>query len=274
MQKIPGKQIADQILEELKHEISNLKLQPKLGVLLVGSDPASELYVDLKDKAAKKIGMLTDVRRMPADTDDQELLKIINDWNNDPSVHGVLIQFPLPTGHDTDALITAINPTKDADGFHPENILALNEGRATILSPLHQGILRLIAHTPVVLNHGLAIILANSHTFSDPLKYILERAGATVRVMMADEKDDKTLREADVIIVAVGKENFLTSNGVRPGSCVIDVGINQTNNGKVYGDFDAQACTDMDGWYSPVPGGVGPMTVAMLMKNIVEFAKI
>jgi len=282
MQKIPGKQIAQQILDDLRAEIQEKQLRPKLGVLLVGDDPASGLYVALKQKAADQIGVMTVLSRPEAGTPDAELIKIIQAWNADPSVNGILIQMPLPDGHDADTLIKAMDPKKDVDGFHPQNVQDLMEGRATILSPLHEGILRLIAATPVVPKDGLAIILANSHTFADPLKYILERAGSTVEVMLAEDtstnglsagKDDKRLREADIIVVAVGKENFLTSNGVRPGVCVIDVGINQTADGKVRGDFDSQACIDMEGWYSPVPGGVGPMTVALLMKNVVELAK-
>jgi methylenetetrahydrofolate dehydrogenase (NADP+)/methenyltetrahydrofolate cyclohydrolase len=282
MQKIPGKQLAQQILDDLKAEIQEKQLRPKLGVLLVGDDSASGLYVALKQKAADQIGVMTDIRRPEAGTPDADLIKIIQSWNADPSIHGILIQMPVPQGHDADALVKAMDPKKDVDGFHPQNVQDLMEGRATILSPLHEGILRLIAATPVVPKDALAIILANSHTFADPLKYILERAGSTVDVMLAEDtstkglsagKDDKRLREADIIVVAVGKENFLTSNGVRPGTCVIDVGINQTADGKVRGDFDSAACTDMEGWYSPVPGGVGPMTVALLMKNVVELAK-
>lgn len=275
MLKIPGKQIADKILEEVKQEIAAKGLKPKLGVLLVGDDPASELYVALKDKAAKKVGIATELKKMPADTADGELISIINKWNTDPETHGILIQIPLPEGHDENALVAAMDPKKDADGFHPANVRALMDpdGQAAILSPLHEGTLRLLAATPLVPNHSLIIILANSHTFADPLKYILERAGATVEVMLAKGKDDKRLREADAIIVAVGKEKFLTSNGVRPGSIVIDIGINKSTDGKVRGDFDAEECEDMEGWYSPVPGGVGPMTVAMLMKNITKLAQ-
>jgi len=272
MQKIPGKQIANQILEECKQEIKEKNLHPKLAVLLVGDDPASHLYVSLKEKAAHEIGIETDLKRLPAETPDTELIELIKNWNADKSVTGILIQLPLPPGHDTNAIVSAMDPKKDADGFHSENIKFLEQGEAKILSPLHEGILRLIAATPIVPNHSLVVILANSHTFADPLKFILEKAGATVRAMLANEKDDKELRKADIIIVAVGKEKFLTSNGVHDGACVIDVGINKNAEGKVRGDFDSEACVDMQGWYSPVPGGVGPMTVALLMKNIVRFA--
>ncbi|MFA6099575.1 MAG: bifunctional 5,10-methylenetetrahydrofolate dehydrogenase/5,10-methenyltetrahydrofolate cyclohydrolase [Patescibacteria group bacterium] len=280
MQRIPGKQIAQQILDELKAEIQSKNLRPKLGVLLVGDDPASSLYVSLKRKAASDIGIMTDIRKLPAGTTDEELKKVIESWNIDPEVSGILIQLPLPEGHDTDALIAAIDPKKDADGFHQQNVLALKTGEAKIIPPLHEGILRLIASTGVTPNHSLAIIVANSHIFADPLKYILEKAGATVRVMLASDAtkplragvDDKDLREADIIVVAVGKAGFLTANSVQDGAVVIDVGTNKTPDGRVRGDFDPDGTDHMAGWYTPVPGGVGPMTVAMLMKTVKEMA--
>jgi methylenetetrahydrofolate dehydrogenase (NADP+)/methenyltetrahydrofolate cyclohydrolase len=273
MQPILGKQIAAQIKEECKKEVAEKGIKAKLAALLVGDDPASDIYVSLKEKAAHKIGVETDTRRMPASTSNEELIAIIKEWNEDESVTGILIQLPLPEGHDTDAIVAAMDPKKDADGFHPDNIAALEHGEATILSPLHEGILRLIASTEIVPNHALVMILANSHTFADPLKWIFERAGADVEVVMADKKDDKDLREADVIVTAVGKPGFLTSNATKPGACIIDVGITKTADGKVCGDFDAKSAEDLEGSYSPVPGGVGPMTVALLMKNVVRLAQ-
>ncbi len=278
MQRIPGREIADEILDGLKKEIATKNLHPRLGVLLVGNDPASDLYVTLKQKAAQRIGIRTDIKKLPAETPDQKLLEIIQTWNKDPEVNGILIQLPLPEGHDTDALIAAINPKKDADGFHPKNLEALKNASAKIIPPLHEGILRLIASTNVTPNHSLAIIVANSHLFADPLKYILEKAGATVKVMIAKDTsrshsvDDAELREADIIVVAVGKPGFLTSNSVQDGAVVIDVGTNKTSDGKVRGDFNPEGTDHMQGWYSPVPGGVGPMTVAMLMKTVKEMA--
>lgn len=274
MQKIPGKKIADQILDDLKAEISDKQMKPKLGVLLVGDDQASHIYVSLKEKAAHDIGIQTDVRRLPGLTPDEEIKKIIKLWNVDKNIHGILIQMPLPQEHDADSIIQTMDPKKDVDGFHPQHITDLYAGQARLLSPLHEGILRLMAATPIKPNHALAIILANSHTFADPLKYILEKAGATVEVMLSKEKDDRRLRQADIIIVAVGQLNFLTSNGLKPGACVIDVGINKTPDNKVRGDFDSRSCAEMDGWFSPVPGGVGPMTVALLMQNVVKAYKI
>ncbi len=273
MKPIPGKQIAAQIKEECRKEVAEKGIKAKLVALLIGDDPASRIYVSLKEKAAHKIGIDTDIRCLPAETGDEELIEIIKKWNEDDSVTGILIQLPLPEGHDTDAVIAEMDPKKDADGFHPENIAKLEHGEATILSPLHEGILRLVAATPVVPNHAHVMVLANSHTFADPLKWIFERAGADVDVMLANEKDDKQLREADVIVTAVGKPGFLTSNATRDGACVIDVGITKMPDGKVIGDFDAESAVDLEGWYSPVPGGVGPMTVALLIKNVIRLAE-
>lgn len=273
MKPIPGKEIASQIKEECKQEVAEKGIKAKLAAILVGEDPASNLYVSLKESAAHKIGIETDFRRLPAETSNEEIIKLIEEWNADDGVTGILIQLPLPEGHDTEAIVAAMDPKKDADGFHPVNVAALEHGEATILSPLHEGILRLIASTEIVPNHAYVVILANSHTFADPLKWIFERAGANVDVVLADKKDDKDLREADVIVTAVGKPGFLTSNATKPGVCVIDVGITKTADGKVSGDFDAESAKDLEGWYSPVPGGVGPMTVALLMKNVIRLAQ-
>ena len=273
MQKIPGKQIAQKILDDLKDEVEKNGLRPKLGVLLVGDDSASRLYVSLKSKAAEQIGVATEMREMPSDTPDNELIDIIKGWNQDPNIHGILIQLPLPAGHDTDAIVAAMDPKKDADGFHPENVQALKEGRGHIISPLHEAVLRLMSATDMAPNHAFVVIYANSETFSEPLEYLLRKAGSDVQVLDPKHKDDKLSREADAVIVAVGQPNFLTSNGVRHGSVIIDIGINKSADGKVCGDFDSQGSQELDGWYTPVPGGVGPMTIALLLKNVVDMAK-
>ena len=273
MQKIKGRLIAQQILNNLKLEIQTKDLHPKLAILLVGDDPASHIYVKLKEKKAHQIGIKTDIRRLPANTPDKELKNILTQWNKDPQINGIIIQLPLPSDHNTNELIKTINPQKDVDGFHPQNIEDLKNNQATILSPLHEGILRLIASTPIIINHSLVTLLVNSEKFAEPLKYIFQKAGATVNIMLATNKDDKILRKSNIIIVAVGQAKFLTSNGVNNNQCIIDVGINKLPNNKICGDFDSLNSKNISGWYSPVPGGVGPMTVALLMKNTVELYK-
>jgi methylenetetrahydrofolate dehydrogenase (NADP+)/methenyltetrahydrofolate cyclohydrolase len=273
MQRIDGKALALKIRTDLKEEISATGLTPKLGVLLVGDDPASRLYVDLKEKACKEVGISTDIRRLSATTPDDEIIAIIRGWNGDMTIHAVLIQLPLPAGHDTDAVISAIDPKKDADGFHPDNLAKLYAGEDAIISPVHEGVLRLIAATDVPPNRTETVVIANSAVFSAPLVHLLKTAGAFVRSYTPDDLDDAVVREARIIVVAVGRPNFLTRDLITSGACVIDVGTNKIADGKTVGDVDASHVMDIPGWISPVPGGVGPMTIALLLKNVVDLAE-
>jgi len=272
MKPIDGKTLASSIRGELQREIMESGLHPKLGVLLVGEDPASNLYVSLKEKAAHEVGIETDIRRLPSLVSDDELLLIIRDWNTDDTVHGILIQLPLPAGHDTDALIRAVLPSKDADGFHPKNVEALAAGSGAIVPPVHEGILRLIGETDVAPNLSETVILANSEIFAKPLEHMLKKAGAFVQVFSPDDFDEEALGRAGIIIVAVGRAKFLKRGMVKSGACIIDVGTNKTAEGKTVGDVDAENLKDVPGWLTPVPGGVGPMTIAMLLKNVFKLA--
>ncbi len=273
MNLINGKELALSIREQLKKDIATSGLRPKLGVMLVGEDPASNLYVNLKEKAAHEAGIETDIRRLPSTMSDEELIKIIQEWNSDESVHGILVQLPLPPGHDTDAVTRAVLPRKDADGFHPKNLDALYAGEGKLVPPLLEGILRLIGQSEVIPNLAHAVILANSDVFAKPLEYLLRKAGAFVQVMHPDEADDEMLQAADIIVIAVGRARFLKREMVKSGACIIDVGTNKDANGKVTGDVDAENIRDIPGWLTPVPGGVGPMTIAMLLKTVYELAK-
>ncbi|MBI5655192.1 bifunctional 5,10-methylenetetrahydrofolate dehydrogenase/5,10-methenyltetrahydrofolate cyclohydrolase [Candidatus Uhrbacteria bacterium] len=273
MNKIDGKSLAASIREGLKREIAESGLRPKLGVLLVGENPASNLYVGLKEKAAHEVGIETDVRRLPSTATDDELKSIIREWNSDDSVTGILVQLPLPPGHDTDAVIQTMLPRKDADGFHPKNLEALYAGEGTIVPPLHEGILRLIAQTEIMPNLAHAVIIANSDTFSKPLEYLLKKVGAFVQTFNPDDLDDEIVSQADIIVIAVGRAKFLKRSLVKSSACIIDVGTNKTVEGKTVGDVDAENMSDIPGWLSPVPGGVGPMTIAMLLKSVFELAK-
>ena len=272
MNLIDGKMLASQIRAELKKDIAESGLRPKLGVLLVGEDPASHLYVKLKEKAAAEVGVETEIFRLPSTATDGELLGIIRGWNDDDAVHGILVQLPLPPGHDTDAIVNSILPRKDADGFHPKNLDALYAGVGKIVPPLHEGILRLIGQTDVIPNLAQAVILANSDVFAKPLEYLLKKAGAFVQTFKPDEIDEEAVKNANIIIIAVGRPKFLKRNLVKNGACVIDVGTNKTEDGKTVGDVDAESLRDVPGWLSPVPGGVGPMTIAMLLKTVFELA--
>lgn len=273
MQLIDGKGLAASVRAGLKDEIASRGLHPKLAVLLVGDDAASRLYVDLKEKACHEVGISTDIRRLTSETSDEEIISIISSWNSDASVHGILVQLPLPPGHDTDSVITTIDPTKDADGFHPENVAKLLAGEAAIIPPVHEGILRLIGASDVPPNRTPAVVIANSDIFSVPLVHLLKTAGAFVRSYTPDTLDSEAVRESKIIVLAVGREKFLTRDLISSGACVIDVGTNKNADGKVVGDVDAEHVMDIPGWLSPVPGGVGPMTIAMLLKNVVELSK-
>lgn len=270
MQRIDGKKLANEICEELKKEIQTKRLSLKLGVLLVGENPASTLYVALKEKAATEMGISTDVRRMPAHTSDHELKQIIKNWNADSRIHGILVQLPLPNGHDTDAIINEIDPKKDVDGFHPKTRADLYAGKSKTLSPVHEGILRLIATTGIQMNGARTAIIAKSDIFSKPLEYILRKAGNFVTVLSPDELDRKTLLTSNIIITAAGRAHFLNRSVIPSGAVVIDVGINRMPDGSLVGDVDAQSVTQLAGWITPVPGGVGPMTIAMLLRNVIE----
>ena len=185
----------------------------------------------------------------------------------------ILIQLPLPDGHDADALIAAMDMRKDADGFHPDNADAILAGAGTLFPPVHESILRLIGATPVDLRSAGAVIIANSENFSDPLERLLKVAGCNVEVYGPNDLDPSVVKDADIIVVAVGKPKFLTRDLIKSNACVIDVGTNRLPDGKLVGDVDAENTSDIPGWLSPVPGGVGPMTVALLLKNVVTLAK-
>jgi methylenetetrahydrofolate dehydrogenase (NADP+)/methenyltetrahydrofolate cyclohydrolase len=273
MQRIDGKHLADIIRHDVQEAIATSGLQPRLAVLLVGDDPASHLYVGLKEKAAAEAGMTTDIRRLPASSSDEDLKGIIEAWNADETVHAILIQLPLPPGHDTDAIIATMDPRKDVDGFHPQNAAALLDGTATLFPPVHESILRLIGSTPRDMRGAKAVIIANSETFSAPLGRLLSIAGCAVETFDPNEIDRDILQDADIIVVAVGRPRFLTRDMVKSGACVIDVGTNRLPDGKLIGDADAENLADIPGWLSPVPGGVGPLTVALLLKNTFELAK-
>jgi methylenetetrahydrofolate dehydrogenase (NADP+)/methenyltetrahydrofolate cyclohydrolase len=228
--------------------------------------------VNLKEKAAQDAGIKTDIRRMPATAPDEQLEEIIRTWNTDPGVNAILIQLPLPSGHDTDRIVAAMDPLKDVDGFHPETVKRLLSTGDAIISPVHEAVLRLIAATGFDPRNKTATILANSGTFALPLSHLLQKAGFITAIMDPDMLDGDVLRTSDVIVSAVGRSGFLGADLVKPGSVIIDVGTSKDEHGKIRGDADADSLNDIDGWLTPSPGGVGPMTVALLLKNVVMLA--
>lgn len=273
MHLIDGKHLAEKIREEVRKEVQTLHKAPVLNVLLVGEDPASELYVNLKKKAGEEAGISVHIHHLPADTPDEQLFDLVRTWNNDPNIDGILIQIPLPPGHNQDELTKSISPEKDADGFHPAHFAALQEGKITVLPPVHEGILRLINETPMKLAGAQGIIISKSETFSAPLQRLLQTAGMSIEVMHPDEIDEERLQEADLVVTAVGRLNFLKPSMVRDNAVIIDVGTNKTKEGKTRGDADLDGFEKTDVWITPVPGGVGPMTIALLLQNVLKITR-
>ena len=272
MNLIDGKALASQIRDDVRTQIQTRGKQPTLAVLLVGNDKASHMYVGLKEKAAKEVGIETHIVKQAEMTDD-EMMAQIESWNTDPAIDAILVQIPLPAGHDEQRILESIAPEKDVDGFHPQNRRKLLAGEGTAFPPLHEGILRLIASTPIALNGTKTVIIGNSSEFLEPLAYLLTKAGSFVETMNPDDLTIRNIKEAGIVIVAVGRPDFLTAKMVQDGAVLIDVGTNRRADGTVCGDIDVESMKTKNGWMTPVPGGVGPMTVAMLLSNVVRLQK-
>lgn len=270
MNILDGRAMARQIREEVRTEITTSGRSFGLGVILVGDDPASHIYVGLKEHASEEVGIKTDIRLIPVTVSDDEIIQIIQAWNVSVDVQGILVQLPLPEGHDTDRIIYSIDPKKDVDGFHPVNVEKAKIGEAELLPPVHEAVIRFIAATGMSPLGKSATILANSDVFSAPLARLLQKVGFVTAVMHPDDLDSEILRTSNVIITAVGRPEFLQADLVAPGTVIIDVGTTKGDDGKVHGDADAKSFEKMEGWITPVPGGVGPMTVALLLKNVVR----
>jgi methylenetetrahydrofolate dehydrogenase (NADP+)/methenyltetrahydrofolate cyclohydrolase len=231
--------------------------------MIVGGDPASHVYVSLKKKAGEEAGIRVAIHGFDLPVTQAELETTIDEWNADPNVDGILVQLPLPTGFDADALVNRIDPKKDVDGFHP---------KTTVISPVHEGVLRLIAQTDLKLPGAQAVILANSKVFADPLAKLLSVGGASVDELDPDNLDRDRLKEADIVVTAIGRLGFVHPSMVKDGAVLIDVGTNKTDDGKIRGDADFESFKNTDCWITPVPGGVGPMTIALLLRNVVLLA--
>lgn len=272
MQIIDGKALAASIREEVANDVNTFGRTPRLNVMLVGGDPASHLYVSLKKKAGEEAGIRVDVHGFDANASEEELLTTIDTWNADPDVNAILIQLPLPFGFDETKIVSRMDPAKDADGFHPQTVEALMRGEPTIVSPVHEGVLRLIAQTDTKMTGAQAVILANSKVFADPLARLLSTAGASVNVMAPDDLDRDRLKEVDIVVTAIGRAGFVHASMVKDGAVIIDVGTNKTDDGKTVGDAEFESFRKTDCRITPVPGGVGPMTIALLLRNVVKLA--
>jgi len=270
-QIIDGKKIAAEIRAEIKKEIAKLGIIPGLAVILVGADPASHLYVGLKEKAAAEVGIHFEKYLFFATEPEEKIIAKIQELNARPEIHGIIVQLPLPQGYDENKIIATIDLKKDADGFHPENIKKLLSGTPEIIPPVISGILKLIESTGVELKNKKIAILANSEILAKPLEKIL--TGNDIQTIIAPETLITEISDADIVISALGRAKIITADAIKPGVILIDVGTTRTNDGKTIGDVDFESAAAKASWITPVPGGVGPMTVAMLLQNILNLAK-
>ncbi|MFN7570244.1 MAG: bifunctional methylenetetrahydrofolate dehydrogenase/methenyltetrahydrofolate cyclohydrolase FolD [Betaproteobacteria bacterium] len=276
-QIIDGKALAARLRAELKARIARLSaagIPPGLAVLLVGDDPASAVYVRHKVKSCEEVGIRSWCDRLGADTTEAQLLARIAALNADPAVHGILVQLPLPRHLDAQRILEAIAFDKDVDGLHATNAGLTLMGRPHFRSCTPYGVMKMLETTGVPLRGAHAVVLGRSNMVGKPMAMLLLAADATVTICHSATRDLPTVtRQADVLIAAVGRRNLVTAGMVKPGAVVIDVGTNKTPEGKLAGDVDFERVREVAGWISPVPGGVGPMTIAMLLTNTVEAAE-
>ncbi len=275
-QIIDGKKIAAEVRTEVKQgvdaRLQHGKRRPGLAVILIGSDPASQVYVSHKRKACEEVGILSRSYDLPPQTTQHELIELVDELNRDPLIDGILVQLPLPAHLDASLIIEQINPSKDVDGFHPTNV-----GRLTLRIPSLRpctpyGVMRLLDSTGEVYKGRHAVIVGASNIVGRPMALELLLAGATVTVThrFSGSMTPDLVRQADIVIAAAGKPGLVKGDWIKPGATVIDVGINRLESGKLAGDVEFAAAAERAAWITPVPGGVGPMTVAMLMKNTLE----
>ena len=277
MHLLNGKELAQKLQQEMTQEVTELKekgLQPGLAVILVGEDPASQVYVRNKERAANDIGMYSVVYRLPETTSEADLITKIEELNHDDKVHGILVQLPLPKHINEDLVLDTIDPAKDVDGFHPMNLGNLFAGKPTMIPCTPAGIMELIKLSGLDLAGKNAVIIGRSNIVGKPMAHLLLQANATVTICHSKTKDlPKVAKQADVLVVAIGRANFVTADFVKEGAVVIDVGINRDENNKLTGDVKFDEVAPLTSYITPVPGGVGPMTITMLMRQTIDAAK-
>lgn len=274
---IDGKEVARKTRENLKNKVAELKKQnifPKLAVIMVGEDPASKIYVRNKSKACEELGIEYEEFLLKEDITQQELIKLINELNSREDVHGILLQSPIPQHLDINEAFRTIAPEKDVDGFNPVNVGKLVLGQETFISCTPFGVIKMLEEYNIEIEGKNAVVIGRSNIVGKPMLQCLLNKHATVTICHSKTKNLKELtKKADILVAAIGKPKFVTEDMVKPGAVVIDVGINRDENGKVCGDVDFENVKNIAGYITPVPGGVGPMTIAMLMTNIVKAAK-
>jgi methylenetetrahydrofolate dehydrogenase (NADP+)/methenyltetrahydrofolate cyclohydrolase len=285
---LDGKQIAQEMRDEMKREVANLAkrgIVPGLGVVLVGDDPASHSYVKAKEEACAAIGIYSDDNRLPATTSQKDLLAMVGRMNADPRINGILTQLPFPKHLDEDAVLLAIDPSKDVDGFHPINVGRMVVGQKAFLPCTPHGVVRMLARAGVKTDGAHAVVVGRSNIVGKPLANLLMRkapdGNATVTVCHTRTPDiGQFTRQADIVIAAAGRPNTITADMIREGAVVIDVGVNRVPDAtrksgfRLVGDVDFDGVKEKASLITPVPGGVGPMTITMLLHNVIQSAKM
>ena len=276
-QIINGKEIAQIMKDEMKQEVEKLKAEGKsccLAVVQVGQDPASSVYVSNKKKACEYIGIDSLSYELPEDTTEEELLSLIERLNNDDAVHGILCQLPLPRHINEKTVLNHICPKKDVDGFHPQNVGALVVGDFGFVSCTPSGIIQLLKRSNIEMEGKHCVVIGRSNIVGKPMALLMLRENATVTICHSKTKNLKEVcKEADILIVAIGKPLYINKDYIKPGAVVVDVGIHRDENNKLCGDVDFKDVEPLCSAITPVPGGVGPMTICMLMKNCLEAMK-
>ncbi len=275
---IDGKQISKQIKDELKEQVAAYRAQGieiALAVIQVGNDPASTVYVGNKKKACEYIGIQSVSYELPEETTEEELLAIIDKLNHDDSIYGILVQLPVPKHINENHIIQAIDPKKDVDGFHPQSVGALSIGQAGFVSCTPAGIIQLLKRSGIAIEGKECVVLGRSNIVGKPMAMLLLRENGTVTVCHSRTRDlKKVTGRADILVVAIGRPKMIDASYVKEGAVVIDVGIHRDENNKLCGDVDYASVEPVASAITPVPGGVGPMTIAMLMHNCVEAVEI
>ena len=275
---IDGKLVSETTRENIKNEVAKLKdefnITPGLAVIVVGNDPASAVYVRNKHKACVAVGIESYQIEFPETITEQELIKKIVELNNDPSVSGILVQLPLPTHISEIAVAKAISPEKDVDAFHSENVGKIMIGKYDFLPCTPAGIIRLLDYYNITVEGKSCVVIGRSNIVGKPMALLLLERNGTVTVCHSRTKNlAEITKDADIIVVAIGKPKFLSADMVKPGAVVIDVGINRGDDGKLVGDVDFASVSELASYITPVPGGVGPMTITMLLENTLTAAK-
>ncbi|NSW13524.1 bifunctional methylenetetrahydrofolate dehydrogenase/methenyltetrahydrofolate cyclohydrolase [Enterococcus faecalis] len=274
---INGRELADQMQAEIQKDVEKMTqqgIQPGLVVLLVGENPASQTYVRNKERAAAKIGILSKVEKLPETISEEDLLAEIDKYNQDSRFHGILVQLPLPKHIDEEKILLAIDPKKDVDGFHPMNLGRLFVGKPEMIPCTPYGIMKMFEAYDIDLTGKRAVVIGRSNIVGKPMAQLLLMKNATVTIAHSKtEHLAEVAKEADILVVAIGRGHFVTKEFVKPGAVVIDVGMNRNQEGKLIGDVAFDEVSEIASYITPVPKGVGPMTITMLMYQTVEAAK-